>query len=507
MASTLSHAARYHEAVPYTDIRVRHVRTGPGRRGGDYVLYWMQAYRRLESNHALDEALRRADEAGKPLVVYEGLRLDYPWASLRHHRFILEGMQANREAATRLGLAYWPFVETEPGAGRGLVARLAERATLVVTDDFPCFVVPDQTEALARHVTVPVLAVDGNTIVPLARLQGQGPAVTAAAHLRPRIHRDFADAWEHRASATPRVPRVARSSLLPPFPVADLGDVDGLLARLPVDRSVSAVVGMPGGTVAARRRLEEFLARRLTGYADSRSEPSPPEAGHQSGLSPYLHFGHLSIEAVVERALSTIDRWTPMNLEPRMAGRREGFYTRNADVGAFLDEAITWRDLGYHWHWSRRTDTESFERALPAWALKTLADHADDEREYVYTPAEWEAGATHDPLWNAAQRELVVTGTIHSYLRMLWGKKVIEWSRSPDEAYRTLVHLNNKYALDGRDPNSWSGILWCFGLFDRPWAPERPVLGRIRYMSSANTARKFRLGPYLAYVDNLPKPA
>ena len=256
-----------------------------------------------------------------------------PWASLRHHRFILEGMQANHEAATRLGLAYWPFVETEPGAGRGLVARLAERATLVVTDDFPCFVVPDQTEALARHVTVPVLAVDGNTIVPLARLQGQGPAVTAAAHLRPRIHRDFADAWEHRASATPRVPRVARSSLLPPFPVADLGDVDGLLARLPVDRSVSAVVGMPGGTVAARRRLEEFLARRLTGYAESRSEPSPPEAGHQSGLSPYLHFGHLSIEAVVERALSTIDRWTPMNLEPRMAGRREGFYTRNADVG------------------------------------------------------------------------------------------------------------------------------------------------------------------------------
>ena len=297
--------------------------------------------------------------------------------------------------------------------------------------------VPDQTEALARHVTVPVLAVDGNTIVPLARLQGQGPAVTTAAHLRPRIHRDFADAWEHRASATPRVPRVARSSLLP-FPVADLGDVDGLLARLPVDRSVSAVVGMPGGTVAARRRLEEFLARRLTGYAESRSEPSPPEAGHQSGLSPYLHFGHLSIEAVVERALSTIDRWTPMNLEPRMAGRREGFYTRNADVGAFLDEAITWRDLGYHWHWSRRKDTESFERALPAWALKTLADHADDEREYVYTPAEWEAGATHDPLWNAAQRELVVTGTIHSYLRMLWGKKVIEWSRSPDEAYRTL---------------------------------------------------------------------
>jgi deoxyribodipyrimidine photo-lyase len=507
MASTLSHATRYHEVVPYTDIRVRHVRSGPARPDGDYVLYWMQAYRRLASNHALDEALRRADEAGKPLVVYEGLRLDYPWASVRHHRFILEGMQANRQAAARLGLAYWPFVETEPQAGRGLVARLAERAVLVVTDDFPCFVVPDQTEALARHATVPVIAVDGNTIVPLARLQGQGPAVTAAAHLRPRIHREFADAWEHRARAEPRASRVARSSLPPPFPAADLEDLDGLLARLPIDRSVHAVEAMPGGSVAARRRLEQFLARRLAGYGESRSEPAPPETGHQSGLSPYLHFGHLSIEAVVEGALSTTERWTPMNLEPRMAGRREGFYTRNPDVAAFLAEAITWRDLGYHWHWSRRKDTESFERALPAWALKTLAEHADDERDYVYTPAEWEAGATHDPLWNAAQRELVATGTIHSYLRMLWGKKVIEWSRAPEEAYRTLVHLNNKYALDGRDPNSWSGILWCFGLFDRPWAPERPVLGRIRYMSSANTARKFRLGPYLAYVDSLPKPA
>ncbi len=230
--------------VPYTDIRVRHVRTGPSRPGGDYVLYWMQAYRRLESNHTLDEALRRAEGAGRPLVVYEGLRLDYPWASTRLHRFILEGMQANRETAARLGLAYWPFVETEPGAGRELVTRLAERAVLVVTDDFPCFVVPDQTEALARHAPVPVIAVDGNTIVPLARLQGGGPAVTAAAHLRPRIHRDFADAWEHRASAEPRVPPVARSSLSPPFPAADLGDLDGLLARLPVDRSVPAVAGM-----------------------------------------------------------------------------------------------------------------------------------------------------------------------------------------------------------------------------------------------------------------------
>ena len=493
--------------VRYTESRVRYVRSGPPRADGEYVLYWMQAARRLERNHALDWALERAAEAGRPLVVYEGLRLDYPWASVRHHRFLLEGMRDNRARAAALGLAYWPFVETEPGEGRGVLARIAGRAVLVVTDDFPCFVVPDQIEGLARRAAVPVVAVDGNSIVPLARLQGAGPPAAAAAHLRPRIHRAFAEAWESRASAEPRVSRPARSSLAPPFPVVDLGDLDTLLARLPVDESVPAVDGMEGGATAARRRLEDFLARRLAGYAESRSEPAAPDAGHQSGLSPYLHHGHISVEEVVERALAATGPWTPMEIEPRMAGKREGFYTRHADVGAFLDETITWRDLGYHWHWTRRKDTADLERALPAWAARTLARHAGDEREHLYTQEEWEAGATHDPLWNAAQRELVVRGTIHSYLRMLWGKKVIEWSRTPEEAYRTLVHLNNKYALDGRDPNSWSGILWCFGLFDRPWAPERPVLGQVRYMSSANTAKKFRLGPYLAYVEGLGKRA
>jgi deoxyribodipyrimidine photo-lyase len=160
--------------------------------------------------------------------------------------------------------------------------------------------------------------------------------------------------------------------------------------------------------------------------------------------------------------------------------------------------------VGFQWHWSRREDARGLETALPKWALATLGAHAGDARAFVYSPEEWEAGATHDPLWNAAQRELVATGTIHNTLRMLWGKKVIEWSRTPAEAYRTLEHLNNKYALDGRDPNSYAGILWCFGLFDRPWAPERPVLGQVRYMSSENTARKFKLGSYYEYVDTLP---
>jgi deoxyribodipyrimidine photo-lyase len=273
---------------------------------------------------------------------------------------------------------------------------------------------------------------------------------------------------------------------------------------LSLDASVEPVSATPGGTPAARARLREFLRKRLRGYAEERSTPRSPAEGHGSGLSPYLHFGHISIEEVVERALGTTGDWSPDDLRIHNRGKREGFFADDADVNAFLDEAVTWRDLGFHWHRWRRPDAAALETALPGWALASLGAHARDDRPWLYTREDFESAATHDPLWNAAQRELVATGVIHSYLRMLWGKKVLEWSASPAEAYRTLEHLNNKYALDGRDPNSYTGILWCFGLFDRPWAPERRVLGRVRYMSSENTARKFELGPYLAYVERLP---
>jgi deoxyribodipyrimidine photo-lyase len=486
--------------VTRAPARLRRLNAHPTRASGDYVLYWMQAYRRLARNHALDYALRCAAELRKPLVVYEGLRLDYPWASARLHRFVLEGMRDNAREAERTGINYWPFVETPRAPARGLVSRLASRACLVVTDDFPCFVVPVQSQALARRVPVPVWAVDSNGVVPTSLLQ---PAVSAAAHLRPRIHKAFAEAWAHRAAAKPRFPAAVRRHVDAPFATWQAEDLEAFVRSLPIDQSVPPIPDTPGGARAARARLRSFVTRRLRGYAESRSAPSAPDAGHASGLSAYLHFGHLSIEQVVEEVLGSTGDWSPDDLRLDARGKREGFFSDDADANAFLDEALTWRDVGFQWHWSRRRDTASLQTALPAWALATLRAHARDRRAFTYSLEEWEAAETHDPLWNAAQRELVATGVIHNYLRMLWGKKVIEWSRTPDEAYRTLVHLNNKYALDGRDPNSYTGILWCFGLFDRPWAPERPVLGTVRYMSSENTARKFRVKPYLEYVRSL----
>jgi deoxyribodipyrimidine photo-lyase len=328
--------------------------------------------------------------------------------------------------------------------------------------------------------------------------------VSAAAHLRPRLHKAFAEAWAHRAAARPRIPEAARKRVSAPFESWREQDVAAFVDALPLDATVPPVPATPGGAPAARARLREFVRRRLRGYAEGRSSPRSPAEGHASGLSPYLHFGHISIAEVVEAVLATTGAWSPDELRLANRGKRQGYFCDDPDVNAFLDEALTWRDVGYHWQRLRRADAAGLETALPAWASETLGAHAADRRRFVYSPEELENGLTHDPVWNAAERELVATGTIHSYLRMLWGKKVLEWSASPAEAYRTLVHLNNKYALDGRDPNSYTGILWCFGLFDRPWPPERKVFGSVRYMSSENTARKFDLKPYFAYVERLP---
>ncbi|HVK11423.1 MAG TPA: deoxyribodipyrimidine photolyase [Gemmataceae bacterium] len=500
--------------------RARPVNDRPPARDRAYVLYWMQAYRRLDRNHALDYAVAAAKAWAKPLVVYEGLRLDYPWASGRHHAFMLEGMAANAKAAKMLGVNYWPFVETPDRPARGLLRKLAANACLVVTDDYPAFIVPGQTAALADRVDVPVTAVDGNSLVPLAHL---GPAVSAAAHLRPRIHKAFADAWAHRAAAEPDLPQPLRTKIDPPFEPWDPSvKVDAFIGGLPIDQSVGRVPGVTGGCVAGRKVLATFLADKLPRYGEGRNAPDDPDATAQSRLSPYLRHGHVSIQEVAEGVLG--DDWEPGMLNPAQRGKREGYFHPDANVNSFLDEALTWRDVGYHWHYRRNEALGAraaewkavdgvkvpayFDLAstLPEWAKATLTKHAKDSREFTYSLGEWEAATTHDELWNAAQKELVATGRIHNYLRMLWGKKVLEWSRTPEEAYLVLEHLNNKYAIDGRDPNSYTGVLWTFGLFDRPWAPERPVFGTVRFMSSGNTAKKFKLDGYYEYVERVTNP-
>ena len=254
---------------------------------------------------------------------------------------------------------------------------------------------------------------------------------------------------------------------------------------------------LPGGPRAAQERLATFVNQQLPGYGERRNHPDEDVS---SGLSPYLHFGHVSAHDVFRRVM-TDDHWSPRKLAAKASGSREGWWGASHCVEAFLDELITWRELGYNMCW--QTDDYDQYESLPDWARRTLREHARDPRPYIYALEQFEQAQTHDSLWNAAQRQLVREGRIHNYLRMLWGKKILHWTRSPQQALEIMIELNNKYALDGRNPNSYSGIFWVLGRYDRAWGPERPVFGKIRYMASENTAKKLRLTSYLAKYGRL----
>ena len=243
--------------------------------------------------------------------------------------------------------------------------------------------------------------------------------------------------------------------------------------------------------------LDSFIVERLPRYGEDRNQP---ERDASSGLSPYLHFGHLSAHevfaAIVER-----ENWSDDSVSNSTSGGREGWWGMTSESEGFLDELITWREVGYNFC-SQRRDYNRYD-SLPDWARKSLKEHADDPRDYVYSMDEFEHAKTHDPLWNAAQRQLVRDGKMHNYLRMLWGKKILEWTAHPREAVDVMIHLNNKYAVDGRNPNSYSGIFWVLGRYDRAWQ-ERPIFGKIRYMSSDNTARKLKVKNYLKQYADQP---
>ena len=484
--------ARY---SPVPAVRIRHCNDAPAAAGGAFILYWMISARRTRWNFGLQRAVELSLEHGLPLVVLEPLRAGYRWASDRFHRFIIDGMIDNEKRFEERGVAYHPYVEPEDGAGKGLVEALAEHAAVVVTDDFPAFFLPRMVRAAAQRFLLRVEAIDSNGLLPLHATDG--PFATAYAFRR-FLQRELPAHLEAPPNPDPlrllpmgsAAPDLVPSAILERWPPADLADPVDLIARLPIDHSVPPV-DLRGGSEAAAARLTAFVEDTLDRYA---TDASHPEREATSRLSPCLHFGHISAHEVFDRIVAH-EGWTPDRLSPNASGRRTGWWRMGDSAEAFLDQLVTWREIGFvrclHEH---RHD--AYE-ALPDWARKTLAEHALDPREAVYGLDDFEHARTHDPLWNAAQNQLRTEGRIHNYLRMVWGKKILEWSENPREALRIMIELNNKYALDGRDPNSYTGILWILGLHDRAWGPERPVFGKIRYMSSANTARKYRVRGYI----------
>ncbi len=482
--------------MPVPSLRIQTLNDQPLRPDGRYVLYWMTASRRVEWNFGLQRAVEHAVELGRPLVVLEALRVGYRWANDRLHRFALQGMAENRRRLKNTPVRYYGYVEPEAGHGSGLLEALAEQAAVVVTDDYPCFFLPRMLQTVAPRLGVRLEAVDSNGLLPMRAASKVFPTAYA---FRRFLQKTLPDHLIELPKSNP-LDGVSLS------PATDVGtDVckrwpeatDELLTatsealtRLPIDHSVGPGI-VDGGTVTAERSLRSFLTSKLHRYPDERNQP---QADASSRLSPWLHFGHMSAHQVFAE-LCQLEEWHPGRLSTSTKGSRAGWWGMSDAAEAFLDELITWRELGFNMCW-QRADYDQYE-SLPDWAQTTLADHEGDAREHVYSRDEFEHAGTHDELWNAAQTQLATEGRMHNYLRMLWGKKILEWSATPRDALDTMIHLNNKYALDGRDPNSYSGIFWVLGRYDRAWGPERPIFGKIRYMSSQNTARKVRVRDYI----------
>ncbi|HVN75484.1 MAG TPA: hypothetical protein VMT19_04150 [Thermoanaerobaculaceae bacterium] len=479
-------------------IRVRRCNGLPVRGDGAYIVYWMTAFRRAGWNFALERAVEHARALRKPLVVLEAVRSDHRWASERVHTFVLAGMADNRRAFRESAVTYLPYVEPAPGAGRGLLAALAADACVVVADDAPVFFLPRAVGAAAARAPVLLEAVDSNGLLPLA---ATGRVFPTAFAFRRFLHSELPAHLAELPAADPlRGVELSRLASVPETVVRgwpavlpdEPGAVSATLAVLPLDRSVHAVAGTPGGTAAGRARIARFVSSALEPYAEVRDHPDDDGT---SGLSPYLHFGHVSAHEVFA-AVARHQGWTAERLAPRPSGKRSGWWGMGEAAEAFLDQLVTWRELGFNFA-AKRDDGETYE-SLPPWALATLGRHASDPRPRLYPAERLEQADTHDPLWSAAQRQLLREGRIHNRLRMLWGKKILEWSPSPREALAVMLELNNRWALDGPDPNSASGIMWCLGRYDRPWGPERPVFGTVRFMSSESTSRKARVREYLA---------
>jgi deoxyribodipyrimidine photo-lyase len=426
----------------------------------------MQRAQRALDNPALDTAIEAGNLLGKPVVVFFGL-VPYPNANLRHYHFMLQGLA---DTAARLGKRNAGFVlRRHPDCDLAAFCEEA-RAALVVGDENPLRAPERWRQQLAARLRAPFWTVDADVIVPTKLIPKEQ---FAARTIRPRIH-----AVLEQFMTPGREPR-ARIAWKPPRGLRSLRVSHDLLEHFPVDRRTQPVSTFHGGTSEALKALDRFIGHRLAGYAERRNKP---ELVGTSQLSPYLHFGHIGPRAVA--------------LAVRDAGARA------ADRDAFLEEMIVRRELAVNFcRYNPRYD--SIQCAEP-WAMRTLQEHARDPRPYFYTERQLENAETHDPLWNAAQRQMVLTGWMHGYVRMYWAKKILEWSPDAATAFEIAVRLNDRYELDGRDPNGYAGIAWGIaGKHDRAWGPSRPIYGMVRYMSFASTSRKFNSKLYLEQVKRL----
>jgi len=456
--------------------------------GGVRVLYWMQASVRIRDNLALWVAQDEARRRGLPLEVVFCLDAGYPEANARSFAFLLDGLADVATGLEALGLS---LTVLESPAVPGVTAA-GQRAALVVFDRAYLPWARHQRLAIAQQLPCPVVMAEDNAAVPVKAVSDHDE--WAAATLRPKLMR-LATLEAPLPQVEAGMVRSRPEDLAAELTSAGLKVLDRrpsreLLVALGVDPSVAPTASL-GGESSAWARWQSFRDHKLAAYDTDRNDPT---VDGQSGLAPALHFGHLSPVSLVT------------DLKARGLWQEPTSYRKAGEdpVSKFLDELLVRRELSLNFV-VYNPDHGSL-KGLPAWAQKTLADHQGDRRAAVYTRDQWEARTTHDPVWNAAQYQLASTGVLHGYMRMYWGKKILEWSADPAQAYQDALYLNNKYALDGRDPNSYSGVAWCFGKHDRPWG-ERQVYGLVRSMVEGGLRRKFDVDEYVRrYTPGITPP-
>jgi deoxyribodipyrimidine photo-lyase len=453
--------------------RIRHL-NGHGTRKGRYILYWMQAAQRAAWNHALEYAVRFANEIDRPVVALFGLTARFPEANARHYAFMLQGLQETERALRQKGI----FLAVLPESPEKAVLSHAANASLIVTDRGYLRVQRAWREAVAGSVRCPLVQVESDVIVPVETASDR--EAYSARTLRPRIRKVLERFLVPLEETSPK--RDSLSGASSEFESVDLSNPQKLVETIGAAKGAGPVAAFRGGAGEAGRLLEEFIETGLPRYA---RESRDPALSCTSGLSPYLHFGQIAPLSVALRIR-------------REAGRHP------ADCEAFLEQLIIRRELSMNFtYYNARYSTYA---ALPEWARRTLEAHRSDRREPVYEMEELEGARTHDPCWNAAMKEMLITGTMHNTMRMYWGKKILEWSPDPEEAFRRTLHLNNRYLLDGRDPNSFAGVAWCFGKHDRPW-PERAVTGSVRSMTASGLERKYDMAAYVRRIEQIEAAA
>ena len=437
--------------------------------GARFVLYWMEQSQRAQHNPALERALHHASETGLPLLVVFGVADDFSEATLRHHTFLLEGLQETQQRLADRGVK----LVVRYGAPDDVALEYAGAAAVLVTDRGYLRHQKRWRARVAKESPCRVEQVEGDVVVPVETVTDK--AEYAARTIRPKIHEHL-----ERCLQLPDAVPVETSSLdLDVDSGRSLDDIEAVTDQLDLDRSVGPVSDLyPGGVSEAEDILDDFLAEHLDGYDENRNQIHSHAVSH---MSKYLHYGQIS----------------PVWLAQQVR-RAEG---PESDIESYLEELVVRRELTMN-HVHFRPDTYDSYACLPEWARESLAEHADDEREYVYSLDELKGGTTHDPYWNAAMKEMRETGYMHNYMRMYWGKKILEWSPDPKTAYDRTLRLNNRYFLDGRDPNSFANVAWVFGLHDRGWK-ERPVYGKVRYMSQGGLDRKADPDAYVEKVDRL----